>query len=103
VTRPYTKRLVGGTVSKGVLSATCPVGFRWVVRDIAAIGVSGSWIFARVDSPVLYLAEFKCADAGGHYYGHWTGRQVVNGGEVLTIGGNPGGEIIVVTGYEFVD
>ena len=96
----YTERLFGGQIPAVRNIVPVPGDRRWVIRDIVAMSTTQ----CRIDVSVFgagYVWVAELAAAGTAWYAHWTGRQVVRGGEDLSVLSTPGGAYVLITGYDF--
>lgn len=97
----YSVRFISDYAATVSGSYTVPAGYRAIVRDVDAYNAPGG---ADTDYVFVYVNEVGGAFMYQHFAGvpwvGWRGRQVVNEGETITVGGNSESlQSIMVSGY----
>lgn len=96
----YSQRLLTMTYGTSDVTGGPDSGYVWVVRDISgSTAEDNGGIVANLAGVYFYVSEIGALPAAGLVSFQWTGRQVLNAGEALTIIGLSGEDAAVVSGY----
>lgn len=95
-----TRFLLGETASGEPLSATVPAGFVWVLASIdATTAVNTGELFATLAGLTFWSSGPITVSAGAIAPAMWRGRQVLNAGEILSVG-SAGAFDVAASGYQ---
>ena len=97
----YSTRFLSGGPSSGQISAQCPTGKRWVVKQIDIYNGAGAGVNALLQIAGITIAASVPLASGAIL--HWSGMQVLYHGEsvIFIVGG--AGPVCCVSGYQFDD
>lgn len=101
----YSQRFLGAQLGGAAqVAASVPAGYRWIVRDIdlfleETAANEGGQVYATTSAgATIWLPMSYIPGVGGGHV-QWTGRQVLNPGDVLVYSQAAGTGVITVSGY----